>query len=86
MTLGMDGSNRGLLACSIIETKDELEEVVRSFNFFFYFWGVGGRLRHYTLVICNNGPPPTPGGGRGIAVEISGVFTLAVAIRPVPDE
>ena len=28
----------------------------------------------YALVICNHGPP-TPGGGRGIAVEMSGVFT-----------
>ena len=32
----------------------------------------------YALVICNHGPP-TPGAGRGIAVEISGVFTFALS-------
>ena len=32
----------------------------------------------YALVICNHGPP-TPGGGRGIAVEMSGVFTFALS-------
>ena len=30
------------------------------------------------LVICNHGPP-TPGEGRGIAVEMSGVFTFALS-------
>ena len=30
------------------------------------------------LVICNHGPP-TPGAGRGIAVEMSGVFTFALS-------
>ena len=30
------------------------------------------------LVICNHGPP-TPGEGRGIAVEISSVFTFALS-------
>ena len=37
----------------------------------FYFTG-------NALVICNHGPP-TPGGGRGIAVEMSGVFTFALS-------
>ena len=32
----------------------------------------------YALVICNHGPP-TPGEGRGIAVEMSGVFTFALS-------
>ena len=32
----------------------------------------------YALVICNHGPP-TPGAGRGIAVEMSGVFTFALS-------
>ena len=31
------------------------------------------------LVICNHAPPPTPGEGRGIAVEMSGVFTFALS-------
>ena len=30
------------------------------------------------LVICNHGPP-TPGAGRGIAVEMSGVFTFELS-------
>ena len=30
------------------------------------------------LVICNHGPP-TPGAGRGIDVEMSGVFTFALS-------
>ena len=38
MTLGMDGSNRGLIASSIIETKDELEEVFRSVLFLHLFY------------------------------------------------
>ena len=33
---------------------------------------------YYALVICNHGPP-TPGAGRGIAVEMSGVFTFALS-------
>ena len=33
---------------------------------------------NYALVICNHGPP-TPGAGRGIAVEMSGVFTFALS-------
>ena len=32
----------------------------------------------YALVICNHGPP-LPGEGRGIAVEMSGVFTFALS-------
>ena len=32
----------------------------------------------YALVICNHGPPH-PGAGRGIAVEMSGVFTFALS-------
>ena len=35
-------------------------------------------LSNYALVICNHGPP-TPGAGRGIAVEMSGVFTFALS-------
>ena len=31
----------------------------------------------YALVICNHAP--TPGRGRGIAVEMSGVFTFALS-------
>ena len=31
----------------------------------------------YALVICNHSP--TPGGGRGVAVEISSVFTFALS-------
>ena len=34
----------------------------------------GGRMLHYALVICNHSPP-RPGGGRGIAVEMSGALT-----------
>ena len=36
------------------------------------------RFKCYALVICNHGPP-TPGAGRGIAVEMSGVFTFALS-------
>ena len=32
----------------------------------------------YALVICNHGPP-TPGEGRGIAGEMSGVFTFELS-------
>ena len=31
--------------------------------------------RVYALVICNHAPPPGPGEGRGIAVEMSGALT-----------
>ena len=37
-----------------------------------------GAVNTYALVICNHGPP-TPGAGRGIAVEMSGVFTFALS-------
>ena len=36
------------------------------------------QLSGNALVICNHGPP-TPGAGRGIAVEMSGVFTFALS-------
>ena len=35
-------------------------------------------LSAYALVICNHGPP-TPGAGRGIAGEMSGVFTFVLS-------
>ena len=38
------------------------------------------RHRCNALVICNHGPP-TPGAGRGIAVEMSGVFTFALSLQ-----
>ena len=43
--------------------------------------GVGmerGMHVHYALVICNHASP-TLGGGRGIAMEMSSVFTFALS-------
>ena len=45
----------------------------RQFAFSHFF-----RCYSNALVICNHGPP-TPGAGRGIAVEMSGVFTFALS-------
>ena len=40
--------------------------------------GLWAASRGNALVICNHSPP-TPGAGRGIAVEMSGVFTFALS-------
>ena len=53
-------------------------------NIYFQVYKLKGGLQYntdcfsYALVICNHGPP-TPGEGRGIAVEMSGVFTFALS-------
>ena len=61
-----DGRQFSVLKTSISCTPDRVFCIFTRFN------------KAYALVICNHGPP-TPGAGRGIAVEMSGVFTFALS-------